>query len=145
METFKLTLMCLAASFLTVSCTETTDLNHYDYEANGIQFATISDIPQSRGLPISSANTIPNMGVFAYYTGNGTANNWGAKGTTATPNFMDNIEITNTGVPPARKVYLLSPLYLSPFFFSFCILFFRSKRDCRKWYHNERDFRHPFH
>ena len=97
METFKLTLMCLAASFLTVSCTETTDLNHYDYEANGIQFATISDIPQSRGLPISSANTIPNMGVFAYYTGNGTANNWGAKGTTATPNFMDNIEITNTG------------------------------------------------
>ena len=84
METFKLTLMCLAASFLTVSCTETTDLNHYDYEANGIQFATISDIPQSRGLPISSANTIPNMGVFAYYTGNGTANNWGAKGTTAT-------------------------------------------------------------
>ncbi|MCD7943084.1 MAG: fimbrillin family protein [Bacteroides intestinalis] len=97
METFKLTFMCLAASFLTVSCTETTDLNSYDYETNGIQFTTSSDIPQSRGLPISSANDMPNMGVFAYYTGNGIANNWGAKGTTATPNFMNNIQITNNG------------------------------------------------
>ena len=95
METFKLTFMCLAASFLTVSCTEITDLN--DYETNGIQFTTSSDIPQSRGLPISSANDMPNMGVFAYYTGNGNANNWGAKGATATPNFMNNIQITNNG------------------------------------------------
>ena len=61
METFKLTFMCLAASFLTVSCTETTDLISYDYETNGIQFTTSSDIPQSRGLPISSANDMPNM------------------------------------------------------------------------------------
>lgn len=97
METFKLTFMCLAASFLTVSCTETTDLNDYDYKTNGIQFTTSSDIPQSRGLPISSANDIPDMGVFAYYTGNGIANNWGAKGATATPNFMNNIQITNNG------------------------------------------------
>lgn len=97
METFKLTFMCLAASFLTVSCTETTDLISYDYETNGIQFTTSSDIPQSRGLPISSANDMPNMGVFAYYTGNGNTNNWGAKGATATPNFMNNIQITSTG------------------------------------------------
>lgn len=89
--------MCLAASFLTVSCTETTDLISYDYETNGIQFTTSSDIPQSRGLPISSANDMPNMGVFAYYTGNGNTNNWGAKGATATPNFMNNIQITSTG------------------------------------------------
>lgn len=97
MGTFKLTFMCVAASFLTVSCTETIDLNNNDYETNGIQFTMASDIVQSRGLPVLSSGDIPDMGVFAYYTGDGAANNWAAQGASATPGYMNNIQITNNG------------------------------------------------
>ncbi|MCD7939441.1 MAG: fimbrillin family protein [Bacteroides intestinalis] len=96
METFKLAFLCLVASFLTVSCTETTDFNDNDYETNSIRFTAASDIVQSRGLPVLSSNEIPDMGVFAYYTGDGSANNWDAKGATATPDYMNNIQITNS-------------------------------------------------
>ena len=97
MGTFKLTFVCLVASFLTVSCTDTTDLNNNDYETNGIRFTMASDIVQSRGLPVLSSNDIPDMGVFAYYTGDGAANNWAAQGASATPGYMNNIQITNNG------------------------------------------------
>lgn len=96
METFKLAFVCLVASLFAVSCTETTDFNDNDYETNGIRFSAASDIVQSRGLPVLSSNEIPDMGVFAYYTGDGSANNWAAKGTTAAPDYMDNIQITNS-------------------------------------------------
>lgn len=96
METFRLAFVCLVASFWAVSCTETTDFNDNDYETNGIRFSAASDIVQSRGLPVLSSNEIPDMGVFAYYTGDGSANNWAAKGATAAPDYMDNIQITNS-------------------------------------------------
>lgn len=95
METFKLIFVFLAASFLAVSCTENMDMN--DYKTNGISFTTTSDMVHARGLPILSSNDIPNMGVFAYYTGNGAAKNWAAQGATATPDYMNNIQITNNG------------------------------------------------
>ena len=97
METFRLAFVCLVASFWAVSCTETTDFNDNDYETNGIRFSAASDIVQSRGLPVLSSNEIPDMGVFAYYTGDGSANNWAAKGATAAPDYMNNIQITNSG------------------------------------------------
>lgn len=94
METFKWIFVCLAASFLAVSCTDETEIN--DYDNNGIRFMTESDIVQTRGLPVFSSNDIPDMGVFAYYTGNGTANNWIAQGASATPNLMNNVQINHT-------------------------------------------------
>ncbi|WP_298648807.1 fimbrillin family protein [uncultured Proteiniphilum sp.] len=97
METFKLALVCLAASFLAVSCTDITELDDYNYETHGIRFTTSTDITRTRGLPVLSSDGIPGMGVFAYYTGDGVANNWGAQGATATPNYMNNIQITNSG------------------------------------------------
>ena len=93
-ETFKWIFVCLAASFLAVSCTETTDFGN-DYGNTEIRFTTDSDSVATRGLPILSSTNIPNMGVLAYYTGNGSANNWAAQGATATPNFLDNVLITN--------------------------------------------------
>lgn len=95
MEAFKLIFVCWVASFLAVSCTKPTDLG--SFEASGIQFTTTSDIAQARGLPILSSSDIPDMGVFAYYTGNGDANNWDAQGATAAPDYMNNIQITNNG------------------------------------------------
>lgn len=97
METFKLAFVCLAASFLAVSCTDTTELDDYNYETHGIRFTTSADITRTRGVPVLSSDGIPDMGVFAYYTGDGAANNWGAQGATATPNYMNNIQITNSG------------------------------------------------
>ena len=95
METFKLAFVCLAASFLAVSCTDKMELA--DYNSDGIRFTTAESTALTRGFPILSSNDIPDMGVFAYYTGNGTANNWAAQGASATPNFMNNIKITNNG------------------------------------------------
>lgn len=97
METFKLALVCLAASLVAVSCTETTDLDGYDYKTGGIRFVTSSEDTKTRGLPVLSSDEILDMGVFAYYTGDGTANNWGSQGATAYPDFMNNIQITNSG------------------------------------------------
>ena len=85
----------LAISLLAVSCSKEAG-----WEAGGdgaIGFAASAETSVTRGTPIGSAADIPNMGVFAYYTGNGTANNWAAQGATATPNFMNNIQVTNNG------------------------------------------------
>lgn len=95
METLKLTFVCLATSFLAISCTDTTESG--DYYSEEIRFSTASEIPQTRALPVLSSNDIPDMGVYAYYTGNGTANNWDARGATATPGFMNNIQINHNG------------------------------------------------
>ena len=95
METFKLKFVCLAASILAVSCTETMEFS--DYKTDGIRFTAVDGVASTRGLPVLSSTDIPDMGVFAYYTGNGASNNWAAQGATATPNFMNNIQITNTG------------------------------------------------
>lgn len=94
MGTFKLTLICLVTSVLAISCTDSTDLNNNI--PDGIQFTTISNETVTRGYPIPSSTEIPDMGVFAYYTGNGGANNWANQGAIATPNFMNNIQVTNT-------------------------------------------------
>lgn len=94
MKTFRLLWSVLPAALLAVACTKHTD---EPGSGNGtVRFAATADWGQTRGLPIVSAADIPDMGVFAYYTGNGAANNWAAKGATATPNFMDNVRVTNS-------------------------------------------------
>lgn len=95
METFKLAFVCLVASFLAVSCTDKTELDNYG--DNKIRFTTADDNIWTRGMPVTSNADIPDMGVYAYYTGNGTANNWASQGATATPDFMNNVQINHTG------------------------------------------------
>lgn len=95
MENFKLAFVCLAAFFGAVSCTDKIESG--DYNSDGIRFTTAESRAFTRGFPILSSNDIPDMGVFAYYTGNGIANNWTVLGASATPNFMNNVQITNNG------------------------------------------------
>lgn len=95
METFKYIFVCLAASILAVSCTKTEEL--YGGSSGEIRFATADENILTRGMPVTSNADIPDMGVFAYYTGNGTANNWAAQGATALPSFMNNVQINHTG------------------------------------------------
>lgn len=95
METFKYIFVCLAASILAVSCTKTEE--PYSGGSGEIRFATADENIWTRGMPVTSNAEIPDMGVFAYYTGNGTANNWIAQGASATPNFMNNVQIDHAG------------------------------------------------
>ena len=93
MKTFESLFLGLAVSLLAVSCAKDIDTGH---SGDGtVRFTAAADWGQTRGMPIVSATDIPDMGVFAYYTGNGAANNWASQGATAAPNFMDNVRITN--------------------------------------------------
>lgn len=83
----------LVISLLAVSCSKEAG-----WEAGpggSIGFAASDETSVTRGTPIGSAADIPNMGVFAYYTGNGVSNNWAAQGATTTPNFMNHVLVTN--------------------------------------------------
>ena len=95
METFKYIFVCLAASILAVSCTKTEEPTGGGN--NEIRFATADENIWTRGMPVTSNADIPDMGVFGYYTGNGTTNNWAAHGATAQPGFMNNVQINHTG------------------------------------------------
>lgn len=79
------------------SCTDKTMLDEWGSGDGVIGFRATSNSVHARGMPVESADEIPDMGVFAYYTGNGAANNWAAKGTAATPDFMDHVQVTNNG------------------------------------------------
>ena len=60
---------------------------------NAIRFASSSGHLLTRGTPISSSLDIPDMGVFAYYSGNGVSSNkWSSS---AVPDFMYNVHVTN--------------------------------------------------
>lgn len=91
----KFILTSIAVSLLVVSCTEKADW----YRESGVEigFAASAGYSVTRGLPVESASGIPDMGVFAYYTGNGAANNWAARGATSSPDFMNNVQVTNNG------------------------------------------------
>lgn len=91
----KFALALAAAGLLAVSCAK--DTNTHLNEGGSIDFTASPQDAFTRGLPIDAATDIPDMGVLAYYTGNGAANNWAAQGAMAAPTFMNNIEVTNSG------------------------------------------------
>lgn len=94
MKGFRFLFTVLSASLLAVSCAK-----HIEQPDSGdglVRFTATADWGQTRGMPILSATDIPDMGVFGYYTGNGVVNNWAAKGATAAPNFMNNVQVTNS-------------------------------------------------
>ncbi len=83
----------LVISLLAVSCSK--EAGWETGHGGSIGFAASDETSVTRGTPIGSAADIPNMGVFAYYTGNGPSNNWAAQDTTTTPNFMNHVLVTN--------------------------------------------------
>jgi hypothetical protein len=94
MKGFRFLFAVLSASLLAVSCAKHID--QPDAGHGPVRFAATAEWGQTRGMPILSATDIPDMGVFAYYTGNGVANNWAAQGAAAAPNFMNNVQVTNS-------------------------------------------------
>ena len=85
------TILCLVVIWGVTSCED----EQFPDSGQAISFASLSEQLVTRGTPIDANADIPNMGVFAYYTGNGLSNNWAAQGATATPAFMNNVQVTN--------------------------------------------------
>ena len=85
------TILCLVVLGGVTSCED----EQFPDNGQAISFASLSGQLVTRGTPIDANADIPNMGVFAYYTGNGLSNNWAAQGATATPAFMNNVQVTN--------------------------------------------------
>ena len=82
-------ILCIAVVLGVTSCKEEL----FPENDKAISFASTSEQLLTRGTPIDSDLDIPNMGVFAYYTGNGVSSNkWSS---TAIPNFMYDIQVTN--------------------------------------------------
>lgn len=64
-------------------------------------------VETTKGTPITSASEMIDMGVIAYHTGNGSANTWADKNTTATANFLNNVKVSNSSGAwsTANKIY----------------------------------------
>ena len=100
MKSLRFTFLCILTSLLLYSCTKETGVDMEspaDIKPIGFTADPFGQSGFTRGTPIGTATGIPNMGVYAYYTGNGAANNWTAQGATATPNFLDGITVSQSG------------------------------------------------
>lgn len=64
----------------------------------------------SKAVPITSA-TIADMGVFAYYTGDGDENKWVHSGATTAPNIMNNYKVAKL----IGKTWISTPVAYWPF------------------------------
>jgi len=86
-------ILCMAVIWGLTSC----ELEQIVVENNDktIRFASTSEKMLTRGTPVDLGTDIPDMGVFAFYTGNGLSNDWVAQGSAAVPGFMNNVEVTN--------------------------------------------------
>ena len=94
MNTIRFIIISLTATVAAVSCTK-NEMEGCGYGDGRIGFIGNPGDAFTRGMPVESVADIPNMGVFAYYTGNGTSNNWAANGATATPDFMNNVKVSH--------------------------------------------------
>lgn len=63
---------------------------------NRITFTATCDVI-TRGTPVVQASDISDMGVFAYYTGDGATNMWSVVGSSSSPNLMSNIKVFKSG------------------------------------------------
>lgn len=94
MNTIRFIIISLTAAVAAVSCTK-NEMEGCGYGDGRIGFIGNPGDAFTRGMPVESVADIPDMGVFAYYTGNGTFNNWAANGATATPDFMNNVKVSH--------------------------------------------------
>lgn len=98
MKETRFILICILSPLLLCCCTKESDNDTANSFDGSIGFAATTPWQSdTRGTPLGDATGIRNMGVYAYYTGNGTSNNWAAKGTTATPDFLNGITVTQSG------------------------------------------------
>ena len=85
------------------------------HENREVRFSsTFSNSTVSRGLPVSSSNSLSEFIVYGYYTGNGTTNNWSSKGDTSEPNFMYEQVVTNSGYNTGTDNWGYSPVMYWP-------------------------------
>lgn len=85
------------------------------HENREVRFSsTFSNSAVSRGLPVSSSNSLSEFIVYGYYTGNGTTNNWSSKGDTSEPNFMYEQVVTNSGYNTGTDNWGYSPVMYWP-------------------------------
>ena len=104
--------------FITLLCFSCAEHEPYlkEFEDNPIKFNSyISKSQFSRGTPIESSNTLANMSVYAYYTGNGTSENkWADNGSTAVPNFMMAQTVNNSGYETGTNNWVYTPVIYWP-------------------------------
>lgn len=112
MKTYQL----LAAMFLISAITgcsgeeqQPTDVT----QQHPIAFTPTSSRAMTRGALVTDDNAIPEMRVYAYYTGDGT-DNWVNKGGSTTANFFDNVTLNNQGVNTGTNNWQYSPMRYWP-------------------------------
>lgn len=84
-------LIIIIVLFISIGC------NKLDNQDEFIRFS-VSQKDQiiTRGTPISNSSEMVDMGVFAYYTGDGIENTWSNVGSSSFPNFMNNDKLVNS-------------------------------------------------
>lgn len=118
MKKILLTLASLAVTAAFVSCKKQGGMNS---SSTLVSFGITPESAVTRGMPVETAADMSDMGVFAYYTGNGGTNNWAAKGATATANFMNHVKLTGLAGTwsYANKVYWPSASDANVTFFAY--------------------------
>lgn len=95
------------------------------YEKQQVYFSSNTSIYNlSRGTPISSANSVSEFVVYAYYTGNGDENTWTIKKDSAVPNFMYEQVVTNSGYNTGTNSWEYSPTVYWPSYSNANVTFF---------------------
>ena len=69
---------------------------------------------ETRGLPVTSANGIQSVIVYAYYTGNGNDSTWADYGVNTVPNFFNAQTLTNSGYNTGTNKWEYSPILYWP-------------------------------
>jgi hypothetical protein len=84
-------LIIIIVLFISIGC------NKLDNQDEFIRFSVSQkDQVITRGTPISTSTEMVDMGVFAYYTGDGIENTWSNVGSSSFPNFMNNDKLVNS-------------------------------------------------
>lgn len=84
-------LIIIIVLFISIGC------NKLDNQDEFIRFSVSQkDQVITRGTPISTSSEMVDMGVFAYYTGDGIENTWSNVGSSSFPNFMNNDKLVNS-------------------------------------------------
>lgn len=79
---------------VTASCTNDNEQENTTSNS-GIHFSLKDDEVNTRGTPISSSSETPEMVIYGYYTGDGAASDWAAKGTNSSPDYLDKLIVEN--------------------------------------------------
>ena len=103
------------AAFMLSACYNEDDERAVEPIQRAVYFhSTMGHEAFSRGTPATSVNGLQNLAIYAYYTGNGSDNDWSNKYATAVPNFFNGQELTNTGYNTGTTSWSYSPTMYWP-------------------------------